>query len=234
MGIGIRGTLLPDPHPDPVPGFFLPSHHPFPHHLTTPPSPHICSEPFPDTLPKIQKVDPIGAIGQDKETRMAKVYRKARWWISGCLLLGGGLVPGWGADPPTVSQMLSVKPKHDDVAITTPEPDKQSGCKVEVAKNKNGKGKALVLKDANGQILRRFADSQDSGHTDVWSFCKDGIEVYRIAREANNQIQYRWFNSAGTKWGIDVGRQGRIDYWKVISPEEVSQELLQALITKDA
>jgi thiol-disulfide isomerase/thioredoxin len=130
--------------------------------------------------------------------------------------------------------MLNVKPKHDDVAVTTPEPDKQSACKVEVAKNRNGKGKALVLKDANGQVLRRFADSQDSGHTDVWSFYKDGTEVYRIAREANNQISYRWFNGGGTKWGIDVGRQGRIDHWKVISPEEVSQELLQALVTKDA
>jgi hypothetical protein len=193
----------------------------------------ICLELSPDNLPKIQKVGPIGDFGQVKETRMAKVYRKARWWVSGCLLLWGGLAPGWGAAPPTVNEMLSVKPKHDDVAITTPEPDKQSACKVEVAKNNKGKGKALVLKDANGQILRRFADSQDSGHTDVWSFFKDGIEVYRISREANNQISYRWFNAGGTKWGVDSSRQGRIDHWKAISPEEVSQELLQALITKD-
>ncbi len=165
---------------------------------------------------------------------MAKLYRKARWWISGCLLLWGGLAPGWSAEPPTVGQMLSVKPKHDDVAITTPEPDKQSACKVEIVKNKSGKGKALVLKDGNGQLLRRFADSQETGHTDVWSFYKDGVEVYRIFLQAGNQMHYRWLNSGGSKWGIDQNRQGRIDHWKVISPEEVSQELLQALITKDA
>jgi thiol-disulfide isomerase/thioredoxin len=164
---------------------------------------------------------------------MAKVYRKARWWMPACLVLGGGLVPVWGAATPTVNEMLAVKPKHDDVAISTPEPDKQSACKVEVVKNKSGKGKALVLKDANGQILRRFADSQDSGHTDVWSFYKDGVEVYRISREANNQFHYRWFNGAGMKWGIDVNRDGKIDQWKAISPEEASQEVLQALITKD-
>jgi thiol-disulfide isomerase/thioredoxin len=163
---------------------------------------------------------------------MAKDNRKARWWISGCLVLWSGVAAGWGAAPPTVNDMLNVKPKHDDVAISTPEPSKHSACKVEVAKNKT-KGKALVLKDANGQVLRRFSDSQDSGHTDVWSFYKDGVEVYRIAREANNQFYYRWFNSGGTKWGIDLNRDGKIDQWKVISPEEVSQEVLQALITRD-
>lgn len=167
---------------------------------------------------------------------MGKVYRRAGW-ISGCLLLWGSFAPVCRANDPTVAEMLGVKPKHDDVAITTPEPDKQSACKVELAKGK-GKGKAWVLKDGSGQILRRFADSQGTGHTDVWSFYKDGVEVYRISREGadprNAQLHYRWFNSGGMKWGVDLNRDGIIDQWKAISPEEVSQELLQALVAKDA
>src|SRR5207248_707865 len=35
------------------------------------------------------------------------------------------------------------------------------------------------------------------------------------------------------KWGIDVNGDGKIDTWKMISPEEVSQEILQAIIARD-
>ena len=49
--------------------------------------------------------------------------------------------------------------------------------------------------------------------------------------------QYRWLNGGGSKWGIDDNKAARpdfhIDRWRVISAEEVSQEILQALITKD-
>jgi len=36
------------------------------------------------------------------------------------------------------------------------------------------------------------------------------------------------------KWGVDLNRAGKIDQWKAISPEEVSQEVLQSLIGKDS
>ena len=37
----------------------------------------------------------------------------------------------------------------------------------------------------------------------------------------------------GGKYGLDHNRDGRIDEWFVISPEEASQELLQAVLTRD-
>src|SRR5206468_660429 len=65
-----------------------------------------------------------------------------------------------------------------------------------------------------------------------------GVEVYR---ETDNKHQnkpeagftYRWFNAGGMKWGIDVNGDGKIDYWKLISAEEVSQEVFRALATND-
>ncbi len=35
------------------------------------------------------------------------------------------------------------------------------------------------------------------------------------------------------KWGVDLNKDGKIDTWKMISAEELSQEVLQALITHD-
>jgi hypothetical protein len=71
---------------------------------------------------------------------------------------------------------------------------------------------------------------------DVWSYFKDGVEVYREWSSKNGEVadQFRWINAGGMKWGISYNKESRIDSWKMISPEEVSQELLQAVINRDA
>src|SRR5262249_23650101 len=104
-----------------------------------------------------------------------------------------------------------------------------------------GKGNASgwLLRDAKGQPLRRFFDSNGDGKPDVWSYYKDGVEVYREIDTTftGKPDQYRWVNSGGSKWGVDdnkaARRESHIDGWRVIAAEEVSQEILQALITKD-
>ena len=53
-------------------------------------------------------------------------------------------------------------------------------------------------------------------------------------RRPGEPYQFRWLGANGTKWGLDKNRDGRMDEWVVISPEELSQELLQAVLTKDA
>src|SRR5262249_6792133 len=72
---------------------------------------------------------------------------------------------------------------------------------------------------------------------DTYSYYQDGVETYReqhvnTAAEPD-QVHYRWLNQAGSKWGIDYNKDGKIDAWKVISPEEVSQEIVQALAKND-
>lgn len=151
--------------------------------------------------------------------------------VLGCLVLLAGTSPAWAK--PTVPQMLTFHPKQAGIPCTTPTLQEQNSCTVELVKATRGSG--WLLKDAKGLPLRRFFDSNGDNKIDVWSYYKDGVEIYReIDLTSNDKAdQYRWLNSGGMKWGIDSNEDGRIDTWKVISPEEVSQEIVQALATRD-
>jgi hypothetical protein len=166
-----------------------------------------------------------------KDTKPGKDGRKlTRLVLTGCLLLGCWAAPAWAAPPPSVDLMLKFRPRIEGVAYTTPAADQAAGCKVE-----SYKGTGWILRDPNGQVLRRFFDLNGTGKVNAWSYYKDGVEVYREIDTNNNNKpdQYRWLNSGGTKWGIDEKEDGHVTAWKVISPEEVSQEILQAVATGD-
>src|SRR5262245_9159416 len=163
---------------------------------------------------------------------MAKARMGAKL-AAGCLVFFGGLAPAMAA--PTVAQMLNFKPRHEGVAYSKPTEQEQQSCKVELVTGARQGSSGWVLRDPNGKPLRRFFDSNGDKHIDVISYYQDGVEVYReIDSNFNEHFdQYRWLNSNGMKWGIDQNEDGKIDAWKIISADEVSQEILQALIHKD-
>ena len=152
---------------------------------------------------------------------------------SGTLFLFGSALPAFAA-PPAAAAILSFKPKQDGVAIFTPSAEEEASCKVELTKGVK-KGSGWVLKDGQGNLVRKFFDSNEDNRIDVWSYYKDGIEVYReIDTNFNGKADlYRWLNAGGTKIGIDENEDTKIDSWQAISPEEVSQEILKAVATKD-
>ena len=86
-------------------------------------------------------------------------------------------------------------------------------------------------------VLRNFADTDGDPErqVDQWSYYLNGVEVYRELDSNGNgrRDQFRWLNSAGTRWGVDENEDGTIDHWKEISAEEVSREIVLALATKD-
>ncbi|HMF11336.1 MAG TPA: thioredoxin-like domain-containing protein [Gemmataceae bacterium] len=152
-------------------------------------------------------------------------------------LLACGVAPAWAA--PTVAQMLGLRPKQQGVVYSTPTAQEEAQCKVEAAKWGNS-GSGWMLKDSQGRPLRRFyntryTDPKDGTRMDVWSYYKDGVEVYREWASKNGDApdQFRWLNAGGMKWGVDHNKDGKIDSWKMISAEEVSQELLQAVAARD-
>ena len=164
---------------------------------------------------------------------MARRTRRWCWARLGgvaTLLCWGGAVPAWAA--PTPAQILSFKPHQAGVDCTTPTAEQLKACKVDLIKGKRGSG--WLLSDAAGPI-RRFFDTDNDNKIDTWSYYKDGVEVYREIDTNHNSKpdQFRWLNGAGMKWGVDRDEDGHIDSWKAISPEEVSQELLQAIVTHD-
>src|SRR5947207_2581539 len=121
-----------------------------------------------------------GMAGTDAkgDNEMAKERTRTR---AKALLLAGLLLaaatPAPAAPAPTPQQMLSYKPRQD-VAVTTPTAEALAACKVELVKGR-AKGSGWVLKDGAGQTLRVIFDSADRGTPDVFSYFKDGVEVYR-------------------------------------------------------
>ena len=152
---------------------------------------------------------------------------------SGTLFLFGTALPAF-AVPPTAAAILSFKPKQEGIAFSTPSPEEEASCKVELTKGIK-KGSGWTLKDGQGNLVRKFFDSNEDNRIDVWSYYKDGVEVYReIDTNFNGKADlYRWLNAGGTKIGIDENEDIKIDSWQIISPEEVSQEILKAVATKD-
>lgn len=152
------------------------------------------------------------------------------------LTLVAGLTQAASAEV-TVQQILGYKPSQA-IEVTTPAAGDVAFCSIELEKGAKVGDKqptAWVVKDAKGTVLRKFHDTTGAGGVNMFAYYKDGEEVYREMVGKNGKVDtYRWLGSAGSKWGTDLDGDGKIDNWLVISPEELSQELLNAIIAKDA
>lgn len=155
------------------------------------------------------------------------------------LTLFAGLQQAGLAAGVTVTDVLAYKPAQPGVEITTPTSAEAATCTIELENRQklpNGKqATAWVVKDAKGNVLRKFHDATGAGGVNMFAYYKDGEEVYReVDSNSNGKIdQYRWLGAAGSKVGLDIDEDGKIDTWATISAEELSQELLAAIIAKD-
>ncbi len=136
----------------------------------------------------------------------------------------------------TAESACKVMPLQPGVAITTPPQNQFDQCKVVPIPNPQNPKATMgyVVRDPSGKPVRQFV-SYDGKTFNIRAFYLDGVEAYRevFPLKPEEPVQFRWFGPNGTKWGIDRDRDGRIDEWVAISPEEVSQELLLAVITRD-
>src|SRR6185312_15973452 len=137
------------------------------------------------------------------------------------------------ADPPSPAQALSLQPMQPLVEYSIPTKEEAAQCTVKL--EKEDKSSNWVVTNHNGEILRRFYDTNGDNYVDMWCYFLNGVEVYRdIDSNYNNKAdQYRWFNTAGTRWAIDRNEDGRIDSWRVISPHEVAEQAIFAIKTRD-
>jgi hypothetical protein len=137
------------------------------------------------------------------------------------------------AATPSAEQALTLTPVQTGVDYDRPGPQDISKCKI-IAKKINGQV-GWIVEGPDGTILRKFVDTNGDNVVDQWSYYKDGVEVYRdIDSNFNGKAdQHRWFNTGGTRWGLDPKEDGVIDTWKTISAEEVTAEVVAALATRD-
>ena len=138
------------------------------------------------------------------------------------------------AASPSAAEALKLTPIQKGVDYDQPSGDVAAKCTI-LAKKLDGKV-GWVVEDPSGVTLRKFIDTNGDNTVDQWSYFKDGLEVYRdIDANFNRKAdQCRWFNTAGSRWGIDKDEDGKIDAWKVISAEEVTAEVVAALGDKDS
>lgn len=139
--------------------------------------------------------------------------------------------PAWAA--PTVTDALKLTPVQPDVPFDTPAEQDQATCTIK-AEKVNG-STAWVIRDSQGNLLRQFSDADGDNVVDTWSYYHDSLEIYRDidANHNGKADQYRWFHSAGSRWGLDQNEDGSIDRWKLISAEEATEEAVEALRTGD-
>lgn len=156
------------------------------------------------------------------------------------LTLCGGLATGNAiAQQPKAEEILARQPRQPGVLVTTPAPAAMASYKAEQVtwpKSGNTTPTGVVVKDAQGKLVRQFIDTTGRGNPNIWSYYLNGAESYReVDGNGNGKAdQYRWLGPNGGKWGIDVDEDGAVDTWHMISPEEVSQELFHAMLTKNA
>jgi thiol-disulfide isomerase/thioredoxin len=172
---------------------------------------------------------------------MAKT-RVALGLAGGCLLLWGIASPAWAAPKYKVQDMLvpELQPKHKGVVYSVPSPDDYNACEVKLIRGSKPGSSGFILLDPKGKPICRFLDNSGRGKVDFWSYYKDGIEVYREwttkqwgPKDFPRPNQFRWLNSGGMKWGVDVDGDGKIDGWKMISAEEVAEEVFLAARDRD-
>ncbi len=137
----------------------------------------------------------------------------------------------------TVDKAFEVKPRQPGVAINTPAADQLAGYHIDPIANPKtpGSNMGYVVRDAQNRPVRQFV-SYDNKSFNIVAFYIDGVESYRevFPPAATEPFQFRWLGTAGGKWGLDRDRDGKVDEWVVMSPEEASQELFQAVLAKDA
>jgi len=137
------------------------------------------------------------------------------------------------ADAPTPSAALKLTPIQALVEYSIPNNEETAQCTIRPEKENNIT--SWVVRNRQGEILRRFSDSNSDNVVDQWCYFLGGLEVYRdIDSNFNGKAdEYRWFNTAGTRWGIDKNEDGKIDFWRTISPHEVAEQVVLALKARD-
>jgi peroxiredoxin len=167
--------------------------------------------------------------------------KRWRWFAVATVLkaLLTGLVvvlsaPAAHSASPTAEQALKLAPTQKDVDYDRPSPDDAARCTMKAEKHKGQTG--WVIRDPDGKILREYIDTNGDNVVDRWSYYKDGIEVYRDLdpKYKGKATEHRWLNTAGIRWGVSEGGGSPIEYWKMISAEEATSEVVAALREHDA
>lgn len=164
-----------------------------------------------------------------------------RYWrrvITGLIVCGG--ITGTASAQPRVDEILARKPVQAGVAVSTPTGAEMSSLRAEEMTwpkgNNDATPRGVVVRDSQGRLVRQFIDTSGRSRHNIFSFYDNGVESYREldTNGDGKPDQFRWLGTNGSKWGEDRNGDGVVDRWFVLSPQELSQELFELLINRDA
>jgi thiol-disulfide isomerase/thioredoxin len=152
------------------------------------------------------------------------------------LLLSFGFIVAAGpaaAQDAMLAKALAFKPRQSGVPYQQIPADQIDQCRGEETTRDGVSG--YLVTSPTGQTLRWLADTDNNRKVDTWCFYSDGVEIYREwdSNGDGQPDQFRWLGSAGLRWGIDTSADGKIDVWKMISAEEATAEVVEAIRTGD-
>ncbi len=138
------------------------------------------------------------------------------------------------AASPSAAQALRLAPSQKGVDYDRPKPEDVPRCRISAKKIDGHVG--WLVESPDGVLLRKFVDTDGDNVVDQWSYFKDGVEVYRetATKSGGKANEFRWLNTAGTRWGVDSEGSGKISEWKAISAEESTAEIVAAVADRDA
>lgn len=147
-----------------------------------------------------------------------------------CLLCAQGTVLVHAAPKSQVEIALQYKPLQEGVEYSIPSEEDVPNCK---ARKING---GLRIVDGNNMTLREIFDTDSDKVPDQWRYFQNGLEVYRESdtNADKKKDQFHWFNTAGTRMGVDTNGDGKINEWKALSAQELTAEVALALANGDA
>jgi thiol-disulfide isomerase/thioredoxin len=165
---------------------------------------------------------------------MVQVARGVR--LGGSLALALSIASGSVAvaATPSVETALKLVPVQASIDYDIPSEAQIAKCtiKAEAVDGRTG----WVVRGPGGELMRQFVDTNNDNVVDQWCYYSGGLEIYRdIDSNFNGKAdQYRWLNTAGSRWGLDEDEDGKVDAWKLISAEEACAEAIDALVHRDS
>ncbi|MGL6074425.1 MAG: hypothetical protein ACRC8S_09725 [Fimbriiglobus sp.] len=135
---------------------------------------------------------------------------------------------------PKVEELLARKPIQL-VTVTMPTAAELPTLRVEMGKYDKPGVTGILVKDAQGRMVRQFIDMTGRGRPNWVYFYHEGAEAYREidTNDDGRPDQFRWLGINGGKYGSDPDGDGIVDAWYSLSPEELSQEVFAALQSKN-
>jgi hypothetical protein len=133
---------------------------------------------------------------------------------------------------PSVEQSLRIVPIQHVVNYYCPKSDEIPKCKIISEKFDNNA--VWFVEGPDGAVLRKFVDTNGDNTVDQLCYYMDGVEVYRDidSKFSGKADHFLWFNMGETRWGVDENKDGKIDLWKVLSPEEATAEVVVSLANR--